>query len=194
MVFDVKRTLELNKFVYKMSTQSCYAQSNYTFGLLLRKIAAFDPKTETVYQMKQENWLLKILTFWVLPLAMFPSFHIYKNGKKIGKTHAVFATPLRKMNIGNDAYELCIHSNNYVSVLKSNVQIALIKKESLTYCEQNTYEVFCSDEIDGDVLLLLMFVACIDVHFFKNGNRIDYLKCEKTIGVDKFKERTTWRP
>ena len=89
---------------------------------------------------------------------------------------------------------MCIHSNNYVSVLKNNVQIALIKKESLTYCEQNTYEVLCSDDIDGEVLLILMFVAFTDIHFFKNGNRIDYLKCEKTIGFDTFKERTTWRP
>lgn len=198
MYFDVSRTLELRKFVYKMSTKNFYAYSNYTFGIFLREIAAFDSKTETLYQMKQENWLFKILTwipvFWILPISMFPCFSIYKNKEKIGKTNLAFATPLRRVDVENDTYEFCIHSNNYVSILKNDIQTALIKKEPQTYCGQSKYGVLCSDMIDSDVLLLFMFVAFIDVHFFKNRNRIDYLKYEKTAGYDGFNERTVWRP
>ena len=78
--------------------------------------------------------------------------------------------------------------------MKDGVQIALVKKMHLSIMEQNNYVIeFEEDAVNRDYVLILLFVAFIDNVYFPNNFRIDAIKYEKTIGMDKYKNRTLWK-
>lgn len=78
--------------------------------------------------------------------------------------------------------------------MKNNVQIALLKKSEITMAEENKYIISFDENLENDVGLLTLFVAFIDVIFYPNRYTLNYVKYEKTIGIDKLYNRTLWKP
>ena len=55
---------------------------------------------------------------------------------------------------------------NYISIMKDDVQIALIKKSVLTIGEQNRYDVDFDYISEKDKVFILLMIAFVDVVFF----------------------------
>lgn len=196
MVFKVERNIR-NGFIYKIiGNDNFYGKCNFTYNILLRKIYINDYNRTTVYNFMQTNILQKIIyiiTFmWLLPIDLFPKYKIYKNGKNIGYSKYSFSSPKKILLIKNDKYELYLHSNNYISVMKNDTQIALIKKTLLTELEKNVYEIHYDEQAENDIALLLAFIVFSDIVYFPNKLKMSYYKYEKTIGKDKYNYRTLW--
>lgn len=191
------RHLKLKKFTYESGLYN--AESNYTFGFGLRKLVAFNQENEIEYELNQENWLLKILTyipFWelILGIDIFPPYKFYHRGICCGKTRVAFWKSYCIIAVENEVYELYLHSNNFISILKNDIQIALVQKEEVTIEERNTYHLNVDDSLVDDMNLMALFIAFIDIVFFPNRMEFWLERSEKTIGPDKLYYRTYWKP
>ena len=152
---------------------------------------------DKIFQLQQENWYVRFLMFF-LPFVPYhmPQYIMYAgNMQKVGYTKNTW-NPARKMLIYNmDEYELLLHGNNYISILKNNTQCALIQKKYFASMEENTYDVQYNSELSPELVVLL--TAWIDVVYFHiTSNRYEMIKWEKTIkiGKDKYSERLQWKP
>lgn len=194
MFINIIRKMHLNKYKYSIEQDdSVSAGVSFDYGILSRNITSKGNNIK--YTMKQGNWLLKILLLipkLFIPIDLFPKYKIFFNEEIIGKTKVAFCTPKRQLIINNSLYEKYLHSNNYLSIMKDDVQIALVKKSVLTFCEQNRYDVDFDCVTEKDIVFILLMVAFADVVFFPNRLRIDAVKYEKTIGKDKMSQRTLW--
>ena len=196
MIANITRTMKWCGYDYVMEKYSeIHAYSPYNYGILPKKITATDKNT--MYTISQTNWALKLLTliplFWILPIDCFPKYKVFKNGILLGKSSVAFFTPRRKLVIQNHKYEFYLHNDNYVSIMKDDIQIALVKKSILSLAEENNYVIDFENAVECDYTLIILFVAFIDIIFFPNHFRIDAIKYEKTIGIDKYKHRTLWK-
>ena len=195
MFINIIRKMHLNKYEYSIEQDdSVLAEASLDYGILSRCITSEGCNIK--YTMKQNNWLLKILMVIpkiFIPIDLFPKYNIFLDEEIIGKTKAAFCTPKREIIIDNSLYEIYLHSNNYISVMKDDVQIALIKKSVLTIGEQNRYDVDFDYATEKDKVFVLLMVAFADIVFFPNRLRFDADKYEKTIGKDKMAHRTLWK-
>lgn len=198
MYFDIKKELKLKKIHYSVLQKNSYkGQANITLGVLLRRIVVSNLITGHTYKLKQNNIFYKLLYICVgcwLPIDLFPEYRLYSNNKYIGKTKVSFCTPKRILRIGNDIYELCIHSNNYISIMKNNIQIALVQREKSIHMEQSKYHVVYDEKLENNMELLFLLIIFIDIIYFPQGNKINYFKYETTAGNDKYFSRTSWTP
>lgn len=195
MFVNIIRKMQLNKYEYSIEQDdSVSAEALFDYGILSRRITSKGNNIK--YTMKQNNWLLKILMVIpkiFIPIDLFPKYNIFLNENIIGKTKVAFCTPKREIMIDNSLYEIYLHSNNYISIMKDDVQIALIKKSVLTVGEKNRYDVDFDYVTEKDKVFVLLMVSFIDIVFFPNRLRFDAVKCEKTIGKDKMAHRTLWQ-
>ncbi len=195
MFINIIRKMHLNKYEYSIEqNDSVSAEVSFDYGILSRNITSKGNNIK--YTMKQRNWLLKILMVipkLFIPVDLFPKYNIFFNEEIIGKTKVAFCTPKRELTINNSLYEIYLHSNNYISIMKDDVQIALVKKSVLTFGEQNRYDVDFDYITEKDMVFALLMVAFADVVFYPNRLRIDAIKYEKTIGKDKMSQRTFWQ-
>ncbi len=195
MFATIIRTMHLNKYAYSIEQDSsASAAASMDYGILPRCITAEGNNSK--YTMKQSNWLLKILMAIpkiFIPIDLFPKYNIFSDEKIIGKTKPAFCTPKREIMIENSLYEVYLHSNNYISIMKDDVQIALVKKSVVTIGEKNRYDVDFECVTEKDKVLILLMVAFADVVFFPNRFSVAAVKYEKTIGKDKMAHRTAWQ-
>lgn len=198
MKIIVERNLKLSKYKYYIkSSKKYYAESNHTFGLLPRKIRVFDEKRQIIYYIKQKNFLLSILLSVItmfLPFIVYKVFEFYNKDVYKGKTYPYMFNHTKIINFDDCKYELYVHSNNYISIMKNGIQIGLIKKQNITIEEKNTYIVLYDETMESDMAFIFSLTVFVDVCYFKNRLRIDYYRYEKTVGKDKLYERTLWRP
>lgn len=196
MFLKIKRKISDGKFCYTIDDDNVYyGESNFTFGVLLRKLSITNTEKNYTYKLIQDSIFQQIIYLcglWMLPIDLFPKYKVFLNNKCIGATKVSFFTPLRKVYINENEYELCIHSNNYISIMKNNIQIALIKKDSFTEMEQHRYDVIYDNKNESDVGILFLLIDFIDIIYFPSKNRISYYKYETTIGKDKYYLRTLW--
>lgn len=198
MTVTITRKLNRNKYIYNIiGNIDCCLYSNFTFGLLLRKIYLEDKSNGMKYILKQTNYLLKTITwipiFWLFPIGLFPRFLLFENDNCIGNTKVSFFTAKRTIVIQNHLYELYLHSNNYVSIMKDDRQIALIKKRNIVCMEENHYTVDIDKGLENNIYLMLLLIAFVDIIYFRNRYRWDFFKYEKTVGLDKMQKRTLWK-
>ncbi|WP_312093536.1 hypothetical protein [Aminipila sp.] len=191
------RHLKLKKYTYESGIY--HAESKYPLGFGFGKLTAFNQENEIEYELKQENWWQQILIcipFWgfFLGIDMFPPYEFYHRGVHCGKTRVSFWTPRRIIEMDNGVYELYTHSNNYISILKNDIQIALVQKEEVTIEERNTYHLNVDESLVNDMNLMALFIAFIDIVFFPNGPEFWLERSERTIGPDKLYYRTYWKP
>lgn len=197
MIFNITRKMHLNKYEYSIEQDSSVsAEASFDYGVLSRCITSMGNNIK--YTMKQNNWLLKILMVIpkiFIPIDLFPKYKIFINDELAGKTKVAFCTSKRKLTINNSLYELYLHSNNYISIMKDDIQIALIKKSTLTIWGENRYDVDFEYATEKDKVFMLLMVAFADIVFFPERFRLEALKYEKTIsiGKDKMQHRISWK-
>ncbi|QIB70170.1 hypothetical protein Ami103574_13095 [Aminipila butyrica] len=191
------RHLKLKKYTYESDIYR--AEAEYTLGYALKKLTAFNKENEIEYELKQENWWLKVLTyipFWelILGIGVFPPYKFYHKGIYCGRTRTTLWKSYSIIEMENEIYELYLHSNNYISILKNDVQSALVQKEELTVAERNTYHLNVDESLVEDINLMSLFIAFIDIVFFPQAPEFWLERSDKTIGPDKLYYRTRWKP
>ena len=198
MIIHIVKYIKVNKYIYNVDeNKKCYAEANYTFGFLNRKITAVTSNKNETFVLCQTKWLLKLITiipiFWLMHTEVFPYYNLYYNGMIIGRTKNSFFKSKCVIVICEQNYELYLHSNNYVSIMREDEQIALLKKETRSFNERGLYEVKYEENKLSQIILLLL-VTFADVIFFNNHLKLYSIKYEKAVGRDKFYYRTLWNP
>lgn len=195
--FHLSRKLHLLQSVYQIRERGDYqGVGRNTLDLLLQRLKLLK-NGELVYEMRQTNLFLQILAVIpLLGLVVFVPFHLFFNGKKIGRSRRLSASAGYEISFGDDHYELHMHSGNRCSVMKNGSQISLITKNEEAWFEENEYEILlpgeCCEREEGRIFLLCMF---IDVTFFANHRRWSAHKKEKNVILyDAFPERAEWMP
>lgn len=197
MIIHIVKNIKFNKYLYTVNEYPDYhAEANYDYALLPRKIEAM---SEHTYVLHQTMWILKLITllpiFWIFHSDAFPRYKLFKDGDLIGRTYISFFSPRRKFVADTHLYELYLHSNNIVSVMKDNTQAAIIKKDIKSFNEQGYYMIEYNEN-NIELGLLMLLVAYVDVAFFNSHFKFYSIKYEKTVtvGKDKFFCRTLWHP
>ena len=197
MYLLIERFLNNGEYVFSIQGQPYYnGIVNYTYGLRLRKIYTYNKETGEELCLRQENIICKLLNmFPLLMLHNFPAFIYYENGKKAGKTAVNIFSAKKVLFLGEDCYELYLHRNNYISILKNKRQIALVEKSKPTIGERNQYYLNYDETAEHNKALLLLLIAYIDIVYFSNHFTLNYWKYEKTVGIkEKYPERICWKP
>ena len=187
----IERKIGRSKFLYEMSGMSVVGSSKYTLRLLPVKIEVLCGNKTLV--LKQTAWLLKLInSLPLLNIETFTPLRFYENGIYCGIAKKKMFQPVFDIRINSSIYEIRQHNNNYISLMRDNIQIALYKKELQTIAEHNKYIVEFDES--ADKLLILLFAILADTVFYSNEGRFSYCKYEKDIIInDKFKERTNYK-
>ncbi len=171
-------------------------RSNRTIVLLKRLTA--EKNNVVICEMRQESVIKKLFVrmFYLLTRTqVFPEFMIYRNGRIAGETKPdLLKGGIEKLCLDDFCYVLRFHSNNYISVFKDDSQIALIKKNDITYANQNEYTVSCEMELYKDKAWLMMLVMFADTAFWSKRMMWDAVRWEVTIGKEQFPEYLEWKP
>lgn len=186
MEIQIQRKMTIFGYSYSVSNMSYVLQSNYTFGIIGRKIAMQNTFNHTEYLLRQTKPLLKLLAlvplFWIFPIRKYPPYVLYCNHTEIGGTKFQFCSPGISLIVQDHKYGLFLQNNNIVLLFKDNKKIALIKKATKTILEQNTYKIETKITQGQELDLIILLTVLVDVVFFPNRLRIDYLRYETTIG------------
>jgi len=197
MKIEIVRKMKANKYVYDLYGREI-GEANYTYSILPDRIKVFgeNDDKDSVIALKQTNWLFNIIDILPWDFKKLMPYKCYVDGKYSGKSEKTLFRAIYKFTISDNEYELCEHSNNYVSLLKNNVQIALYQKDAETFAEQNLYRIEYTDD-DSVINLSELYLFCIfiDRVFFKNTNGLYYARYEKTYVInDKYSDRAKWSP
>lgn len=143
--------------------------------------------TENKFDSQETELYLRSSTFLQRELFLFFKHKLYKEKNYIGKEK------VKKWEVticlkNNDFYEISQHNNNMFSILKNNIQFALIKREEITW-NTNFYNVIFDENIEQDISILILFVM-YGSRFFVKQSTLDF-----TYGasfIDYKEERTKW--
>lgn len=194
MRLHIYKKTERGKYIYKIrevNNIACYRR--FTFGVLFERIYLDDSKLE----LKQVSYFLRFISrlsiYGILPIDPFPQLILYEGHIKKGGVYSYFFSSNRKVKIGKNVYELYLHRDNYISVMKNESQIALMKRECFTAAEETEYEIDFDPAMENDINLILMLVAFADSTYFKNRLKWSFAKYEKSVGKNAFDERLKWQ-
>jgi hypothetical protein len=197
MELIIERTLSKKEFLYKIiGKDQLIGRANYTGEILLRKILVTDLISNVSYLLSQTNILIKLLNALpLLNLYSFTNFKYYVNAVYKGRTSSNFFKPQFRFLVEDIEYIIYSHKNNFVSIMRNDKQIALIKKEDVTYAEKNRYLILYEESSQNNIAFLLLLVCFIDVVFYPNHFSFSYIKYERTVGFDKnYDDRVNWEP
>lgn len=193
MEFYIYRNMNAKKINYYINNHSVEGSANITLGIIPIKITVKNGNKCIV--LKQAPLILKLIN--ALPLLnyeTFTPFKIYKDNLFCGRGAHILFRPIFKFKIEGNKYELRHHSDNYISLLRENKQIALFQKKSLSIRENRSYFIKCVNEA-GILDIIMLFCAFSDVIFYPNNKSVGYLKWDKTyVFNDKYANRTHWNP
>lgn len=140
--------------------------------------------------LRKENLFLQLLA--ALPVIgwfVLVPFYIYENGICIGRSRAIFNTPVYTFQMRDDVYELSLHKRDKASLLKNGKQIALYQRMTNSYAKKAAYSVLHILGVEKEILLL--FSVFVDRICFFTG---DY-QWKKVVPLDdKHPERGDWKP
>lgn len=195
MLAIIERRLSIHKYDYKIINQDRVGgEANHTYYFLPRRIRVTD--SDRVLELNQTSYMLKFInSLPILSLETFTPFKLFVNGIYAGKTKKRLFKPIFDISVNKETYCLSLHSNNFISLMKNGVQVALYRKETRTNVERNVY--FAKFNLKGEIdeALILLFCVLIDVVFYRNNSRISALKYEKTIVFDDLNnDRVNWIP
>ena len=154
---------------------------------------------EPRYTLKQKNVAQKIIALLLFPFISqrtWPVYQCYEQGKYIGHTIPQSHSPKERILLHGSHYELYLHGNNYISILKDGIQIALAQRSYKLHCEQAKFFMTVDEALEPDLCRILLLIAYADEIYFPQRLRWEYLRMEKTVAVpkDKYRERLLWQP
>lgn len=193
----ITRRIKAGEYCYQSNSAPQYTViANHTWGLARRRLTAYQDK-RAIYALKQTNLVAKVLLIPlapVLPSRTLPVYKLYDRNVQVGRTRACPFSPRKELKWDDVIYEFYLHSDNYISIMKGGVQVALLQKDAVTIGEQNRYSVVFDAELEASILKILLFTAFIDIIYYPNRLKASYWKYEKTVGKEKLPERLEWKP
>ena len=201
MEATVKRRRIKTGYSYTIDCDSAVTgKTNYTLGFLLPIWITVSDSQGNIYKLREANWLLKLLD-WLFPIpfifistAPLRPLRYYCNGERAGKARPFFRKAGSFFFIDKDAYEIQDHSYNYTSIMKNDVQIALIQKEQWNQNKRTIYHISYKKDACINAMLMLLCIF-IDTKGFPNRMTMGSDRYERAHVIgDKCKERTNWRP
>jgi len=191
----IERKITSEGFSYTISCDpTLEGTTNFTLSLLPIHITVVECDTN-IYQMKEANWLLKLISWIPIPIwnRLMP-FKYYLNGSLLGKSKTTLFRPAFFFPIGADVYEIRGHSKNYYSMMKNDVQVALIQRETYVYHERNTYQIKFKEDCCPKPILLLLCIF-IDTKFYPNQGSIFTNRWDTDYVInDLYEDRVLWKP
>lgn len=166
MLLHIKRKWCLNHFEFRAQEQECViGKKPYSFIILPHRIQVIYNGQIDLYA-RQRNILLRLLN--ALPILFrfpFTPYTIDFRGRRVGRTKMIDTFHIT-FQIAKDRYDLYTHTHLRHSIVKNGEQVALIRKDTETYMEENTY---CIDYIafsDFDVELLMFICVLVDMSYY----------------------------
>ena len=196
MKIRIFRKLNHKCFSYTTDTgKNILGTAYHKHFFISRMTVSYDDNT---IELEQRNWLLILInSIPLLNLGTYTPYNLYVNKKHIGFSRNNPFKPMFVFFIEGDCYELCQHNNNYISLMKNNIQVGLYKKSDISVLEENIYELSYSDSMGEQLPLLVLFCVFADRIFYKNHLSFSYYKYEKNIVAEKketYSKRTSWTP
>ena len=187
------------RFKWKCFEFSCpqftrvHGKANFTLGIGLRRLTTCDEKD--FWELKQEGVAQKILSWFpLMDDYPRPCYQVYLNNLKVGKSKSTHNSTQTLFTVNNDTFELFLHGDNYISVLKNDIQVALLRRDEKIIQETAIYSGhFSIKHISLSFLLLL--VEYVDVTWFPMNGYASAKVSRTDISEDEpFKERVNWVP
>lgn len=173
-----------------------FAKSNYTLGLLLKKVCFHNNFENDKYILKQRNIFMKIFSVPFrnfLPDYVFSKYYLYRNGVICGKTKSNMFSSKIYFLTEFGKFELYSHPHNHISVMKDGIQVALILKSTVAFDEKHCYTVFYDHQKISQFFSSIVTVLC-DLCYYHCKLRIGTIHYEENFGRDKYPDRAEWRP
>lgn len=200
MVITIKKVFNKTKYNYISNSCDYYAQSQYTYGIGLRNIEIFNSESKKLCSLRQTSRLEKISSLILgvvcpfIPSGKIAKYKLFVEDELLGTLRMKVWSPEVLFTCKDAEYVLYLHPNNYISVMKNGTQIALVQKDIKTIDEQNQYRISYAKSEWENVGFIFLLAAFIDLYFFPQKPKFEMVKYEKTIGFDKYPERTKWIP
>lgn len=191
-MIQIRRTQKPDKYLYTSSHPNTESHAGYTYGVTLRSVRV--KIDDTQYSMKESSRLIKMMA-WLPVISWYNPYTVYKDGTMIGEIEKQVFKPIFHLETGDGTYEFSMHSGSVTSVMKNNVQIAVIKKNPTTVMEKTEYCIFHSPCEVSDSAYLHLFCILIDLTYYRIRGKVDGYKTEKEYVLnDPHKERARWLP
>lgn len=136
------------------------------------------------------------IVLWLVSLLWCPPYQIYENNRPVGefvkKRGACYRASYKK-----DTYEITEHTGDRVSIMKNDVQIALISRNTVAWNNENIYCILyqkaCSEE---DLCFLFMICVFCDRVFYSDfdGLVLGPVVSKSIVFRDCHRERAGWTP
>lgn len=192
----VIRSTSNRKYTYSfLDKSSVHAEVDITLWRIPPAITVIHSLKRKELQLVQRSKILGVLnSLPVINTKTLVPFFVLCDEHRIGRVYTSIFSPLFFFEMGDERYEIRLHSHNYCSVMKNSVQVALFQKYTTTISGQRKYDLYFSDSISLE--LLLLFCAFCDVTFFRNRNSVYFARRETAVSLfpDKYISRAEWRP
>lgn len=176
----------------------CY----YVSKFLINEQYTYNKETGINFVCKTRSRLMVIIRYIfaisiiLLPLqrVLYEKHKLYRNGQFLGYLnfgmHRYYNFKPRRVKLGKDYYEICVHNNQVFSITKNNSQIARINFSKIKYRYVHFNIHYDKHE---DETFIVCIVLYLHYFFWQPGRRgngvIDYLD-----DCDPYPERAFWFP
>lgn len=168
--------------------------SRFTLGFLFQTMTV-QSNFGNKLCLRQTNLVLQIFDkIPVIGWFVHVPFKVYVDEGCVGRSKKKYRSSIYMFSIKRDNYELSLHKQNKVALLKNGKQIALYQRKEEVWLERSTYFVQHSGNVESDILLLFSIFAD-RVLFSTSRNQLAVYRWEKMVPLgDKHPERGEWKP
>lgn len=183
-----------NKILFKRIISDCYKTNAPSFlkYLFIIVVIIFGRFTTNF----NDFILMLILSTSILCfLSHFITYNIYDlNNKPLGKIKSTIFSNIVNIYLVNDKYEIYSHGGNYFSVMKNDVQIALINSTGKVIVNELHFNIECKKEYTNIIILIVMIID-YKYYGFKLGKKVNLLySWTNTFNFnDRHRERLFWK-
>lgn len=185
---SIKNTIIINTVNccgYKIIINN-YVDLIFIFLLLFDVIRSMD-------NLKQIVFYFCILLFLKYICSVFIKLKIKFNNSTVGSIKHLFLSNTINILLNENKYEIYSHGGNYFSIMKNNIQIALINTDGKIVMNELCFACKYSNE---DIKNIALFTMIIDTYFYKYkiGNKKNMIiSKEFTYNFfDRHRERLFW--
>lgn len=188
---NIYRRYESHVWQYRIENESPWiGASQATLGSFFHCMTVWSNRENSLC-LKKENFFLQLLeAIPVIGWFVSVPFSIYENSTCIGGSKGKCNSSTYIFYVKDDVYELSLHKQDKVSLLKNGKQVALYQRIVSGGIEgKAAYSVL--HILDVEKKILLLFSMFIDQIYFFTGN----YQWKKAIPLgDKHPERVNWEP
>lgn len=157
-------------------------------------LRGFDPRTWLLFGGLLLAVFLPGVPRGVFGAAILAGLLVFPRPPVIWETGRVVARqrPRRRFSIGQDCYELCVHTGFKESLVKNGRQIALYQRQTARGRYDPPWEVLYSGGADPDIITLFCIYIDVTSAAAQNGGR--FAPWKDWVPVDPHPERSGWTP